>query len=120
MITKLPIFTHSIFRSNIHRISYLISHLYVIKIHVSSNHFELTSIVCIFSLNSIRNTIFYHFLSFPLNLCNFIHCRSFWGISAKFPLNFLLRKNLVHFPFVFSDQIKNVFTLTVSTKLWRS
>ena len=42
------------------------------------------------------------------------------GISAKFPLNFPLGKNLVHSPFIFSDQIENVFILTVSAKLWRS
>ena len=76
MICKMPIFSYSTLKSNIHHISNITLHIHIIKIYVNSNIFELISIVYIICQKSIKT---------------FIYILSFSTISPKsmqnFPLN---------------------------------
>ena len=115
MICKMPIFSYFTLKSNIHHISNITLHIYIIKIYVNSNIFELIPIF--HNLPKIhQNIIFHHLPPFPQKICKISNTTHFGEFPAKFPLNFLFRKNLAQFLFAFSGQTKIPFKKTDSIK----
>ena len=83
MICKMPIFSYFTLKSNIHHISNITLHIYIIKIYVNSNIFELIPIVHIICQKFIKTSYFIIFHYFPPKYAKFpiLH------ISGNFPLN---------------------------------
>ena len=84
MICKMPIFSYFTLKSNIHHISNITLHIYIIKIYVSSNIFELIPIVHIICKKFIKTSYFIIFHYFPPKYINFPYY-TFREIPTKFP-----------------------------------
>ena len=82
MICKMPIFSYSTLKSNIHHISNITLHIHIIKIYINSNIFELISIVYIICQKSIKTSYFIIFHHFPLKVCKISHTTHFGEFPA--------------------------------------
>ena len=88
MTCKLPIFPCFTLKSNIHHVPNITLLIHIIKINISSNYFELTSIVHIIGQNPIETPFFTISHHFPQNYANFPKNHHL----GNFPLNFPLGK----------------------------